>query len=318
MGSSYRYGEKPSSSFLEGDYSWWNRVPSDVSKVPANISNLEINDMPLGNGWRRQRLKPLLKYWLIPSAWSPAFFVFGLISFSLDQINDMPVEIGLVFMLLCPLSLGFSLLFLSTKSDDGNPIKMLIALLSRTRGICVLILIFLVIWLIIYMPSNNNPIWFLLAIPVFLLWFEWFTLGTISLSYPSARWLLPVKHNSRLPLDELEKRNWVWLSDSDLVKKGNIAKMSKNIDGHLQLTVIHYSGTYFLALEWWTKFGTRVDPWLDSSSIPKPPLHMFGNILKMNLNFKNIQNTLDEGLNHMLNELSIGWPDWSESQQEEE
>ena len=318
MESSYRYGEKPSSKFLEGDSNWWNLSPSDGNKIPENISKVEMKEIPMFGNWRRQRLKPMLKYWLIPSAWSPAFFAFGLISFSLDQINNMPVEIGVVFMLLCPLSLAFSILFLSTRRDDGRPLMVLFALVSRTRGLCLILLILLLTWLLINMPSNSNPIWFLLTIPVIILWFEWFTLGTTSLAYPSSRWILPVKYNTEFPMSELEERNWIWLSDSNRVKKGVIAKMSKNIDGHLSLSVIHYSGTYFLALEWWTKFGIRVDPWLIPSSLPPPPLHNFGKFLKMNLDFERIQGILQEDLENIWSNCTIRWPNWSYSNLEEE
>ena len=318
MGSENRYGKLPTSNFLEGEHSWWNRSLEDGSVVPSNVQEKEMAEIPTWINWRRQRLKPVLKYWLIPSAWSPAFFLAGLISISLDQINDFPAELGLILMLICPLSLGSTLIFLASKSDDGDPLVMLIALISRSRGIWLVLLVFLSVWLVEINPSNENPVWFLIAIPAFVLWFEWFTLGTAAHTYPSSRWLLPVKYNSLLPISELEKRNWNWISDSDKVRKGKIAKLSHKLEGYLLLSVIHYSGTYFLTLEWWSKFGTRIDPWLFESLLTTPPLNQFRKLLKLELNIGEVQKILHENTNDLWENCKISWPEWSESMSEDE
>jgi len=318
MGTLYRYGEPPSSHFLDGEYRWWNQNHEDGEIVPSHISQIEQNPPPSWLNWRRQRLIPLLRYWVIPCAWSPAFFIAGIIAFSLDQINGISPTVGLISMLLCPMSLGISLLYFSSKSDDGNLVNMAVALISRTRLIWVLVLLFMSIWLIYNKPSSDNPMWFLIGVPTFILWLEWFTLGTVAHSHPPSRWLLPVKVDSLLPMDELTKKGWVWLQDTDRIRPGNVAKYRTNNSGTFLLKVIHYSGTYFLALEWWTIYGTRTDPWLKYTSNETLPLKKLMSFMGLKIDFDTTQTSLRSYNPSLWDSCSINWPLWSESVIEDE
>lgn len=237
---------------LDGDPKWWG------GRIPDNLILNETHPDQLKN-WKRKRLEPLLSKLLFPICWSMFFLAIGILFSLLDHRTNFSEYFGTIMLIIAPLSLGISIIFISNAHENSKPIQVLLGLFGRTRILWFSIMLVLFCISIIQKPTNNL-FWNLMILPTSILWIEWVAFGSFYFSSPSSIWIIKFNSNEKLPMNDLVNKGWVWQSESLNPKNESIA-IKKSRGTSLELSSIKINEDDFLVLSWW-QGGVRQDPFV--------------------------------------------------------
>ena len=320
--SGQEVGGRESGQFLDGDPAWWVAPPArkgrDESKVERverlwsgyqNRKSMDVAPPDSWKGWKRQRERPMLTWYLFPVSWSAFFLTVGFLFLFFDQDKSFSPWIGAGLSLLAPASLFLCTMFIVSKRFTEQSSIIFVRSLGNYWNLCTSLLILMTIWWCWNGKLDpSDPFWFAFIFLSLIVWLWWISSVSQALAVRSARWLLPVEKQFSLPRNEMESSGWEWHQPHDMWVTGSIASIRIGGEGKLFLKGELIAKTAFLSLHWETPQGWAWDPWQSTEQVI--PMSELASFFSLSVDHGTVASVL-RGLDiSSLSSLKAKWPDW--------
>lgn len=313
---------RESGQFLDGDPAWWAAAPVKKGRDETetirmqrlwsghqNRQSMDIAPPDSWKGWKRQRERPMLTWFLYPVTWSAFFLAVGFIFLFFDQDKSLSPWYGTGLTLMAPFSLFLCTMVIISKRFSENSSTIILRSMGSYWNLGTSMLILLTIWWCWNGKLDpSDPFWFSFTFLSLVSWLWWTASVSQALAIRSARWLLPVEKQVSLPRADMESAGWEWQQPHDMWAPARLASLRIGGEGRLVLNGELIARTAFLSLYWETPQGWTWDPWQSREQVvPMSELCSFFSISVDHGAVVSVLRGIDVS---SLSVLKAKWPDW--------